>query len=461
VQNGSGRAVTPGVDAEYPEVRSVKTVEQINEKIRRKEAVVLTAEEVVKLAEKKSPGEIARDVDVVTTGTFSPMCSSGAFINFGHTDPPMRMEEITLGGVQLHGGLAAVDAYIGATQELKEDKAFGGAHVIEALVRGERLPLRAKGKGTDCYPRREYEGFVDKGTLRDFFLFNPRNACQNYAVAVNGSDRTIYTYMGKILPGFAGATYSTSGELSPLLKDPGMRTVGLGTRIFLCGNEGYVAWQGTQFRSPSRTNAYGVPVDAARTLSVVGDARYMNPRYIRAAYFKNYGVTLFVGIGIPIPILDEGIALSVSRSNEQIETEIKDYSKAQKPVVGYTNYAQLQSGWVEINGKKARTSSLSSLYMAREIAGVLKEWVRTGSFELTSPSHVLGERALQRGFGGPVEDSCGLGDERCLHCGACVSLCMPGALTLEQGRVSFDSLRCNGCGECSDSCPLGVKLPPQ
>lgn len=58
----------------------MKTVEQINEKIRRKEAVVLTAEEVVKLAEKKSPGEIARDVDMVTTGTFSPMCSSGAHV---------------------------------------------------------------------------------------------------------------------------------------------------------------------------------------------------------------------------------------------------------------------------------------------------------------------------------------------------------------------------------------------
>ena len=439
----------------------MKTVEQINERIRRKEAVVLTAEEVVELARKKSPGEIAREVDVVTTGTFSPMCSSGAFINFGHTDPPMRMEEVTLGGVELYAGLAAVDAYIGATQESKEDKTFGGAHVIEALIRGDRLPLKARGKGTDCYPRKEYEGYVQKKTLRDFFLFNPRNAYQNYAVAVNGSNRTIYTYMGKILPGFACATYSTSGEISPLLKDPELRTIGLGTRIFLCGNEGYVAWRGTQFRPPTRTNASGVPVDAAATLSVVGDAKHMNPRYIRAAYFKNYGVTLFVGIGIPIPIIDEDVAYGVSRPNEEIETEIKDYSKPEKPVIGYANYAQLQSGWIDINGKRVRTAPLSSLSMAREIANVLKSWVLGGTFELTNPVRRLGDDPPEGVSKGLYERSYGLGDEKCIQCGACVGLCAERALTIEDGQVSFYRARCNDCGECFDACPVGVKVPPK
>jgi len=439
----------------------MKTVEQINERIRRKEAVVLTAEEVVELARKKSPGEIAREVDVVTTGTFSPMCSSGAFINFGHTDPPMRMEEVTLGGVELYAGLAAVDAYIGATQESKEDKTFGGAHVIEALIRGDRLPLKARGKGTDCYPRKEYEGYVQKKTLKDFFLFNPRNAYQNYAVAVNGSNGTIYTYMGKILPGFACATYSTSGEISPLLKDPELRTIGLGTRIFLCGNEGYVAWRGTQFRPPTRTNASGVPVDAAATLSVVGDAKHMNPRYIRAAYFKNYGVTLFVGIGIPIPIIDEDVAYGVSRPNEEIETEIKDYSKPEKPVIGFANYAQLQSGWIDINGKRVRTAPLSSLSMAREIANVLKSRVLGGTFELTNPVRRLDDDPPEGVSKGLYERPYGLGDEKCIQCGACVGLCAERALTIEDGQVSFYRARCNDCGECFDACPVGVKVPPK
>jgi len=98
-----------------------KTVAEINEKIKKGEAVVLTAEEVSKMAETASPEEIAKKVDVVTTATFGAMCSSGAFINFGHADPPIRMEEITLNNVPVYGGLAAVDTYVGATAESKTD----------------------------------------------------------------------------------------------------------------------------------------------------------------------------------------------------------------------------------------------------------------------------------------------------------------------------------------------------
>jgi len=114
-----------------------KTVAEINEKIKKGEAVVLTAEEVSKMAETASPEEIAKKVDVVTTATFGAMCSSGAFINFGHADPPIRMEEITLNNVPVYGGLAAVDTYVGATAESKTDPTYGGAHVIEDLLKGK------------------------------------------------------------------------------------------------------------------------------------------------------------------------------------------------------------------------------------------------------------------------------------------------------------------------------------
>jgi glycine cleavage system pyridoxal-binding protein P len=70
-----------------------KNLRRNHEKIRRGEAVVLTAEEVSKLALTASPEEIAAKVDVVTTATFGAMCSSGAIINFGHADPPIRMEK--------------------------------------------------------------------------------------------------------------------------------------------------------------------------------------------------------------------------------------------------------------------------------------------------------------------------------------------------------------------------------
>ena len=114
-----------------------KTYQEINEKIKNGEAVILTAEEVSKMSEKVSPEEIVDKVDVVTTGTFAPMCSSGVFINFGHTEPAMRMEKITLNDVPAYGGIAAVDAYLGATAEKPGDITYGGAHVIEDLLNGK------------------------------------------------------------------------------------------------------------------------------------------------------------------------------------------------------------------------------------------------------------------------------------------------------------------------------------
>ena len=78
-----------------------KTYAEINDKIKKGTAVVLTAEEVSELAKTLSPKEIAEKVDVVTTATFGAMCSSGAFLNFGHTTPPIRMEKIELNGVRV------------------------------------------------------------------------------------------------------------------------------------------------------------------------------------------------------------------------------------------------------------------------------------------------------------------------------------------------------------------------
>ena len=370
----------------------MKTIEQINKRIERGEAVVLTAEELVKMAKETNPRQLVEKVDVVTTATFAPMCSSGAFVNFGHTNPPMRMEQITLSNVEVYGGIAAVDGYIGATQESRYNKTIGGAHVIEALIRGDDIFLKTKGKGTDCYPGVEFEGYINKDLINDFFLFNPRNAYQNYAVATNSSDKTLYTYMGKLLPNYRNATYSTSGELSPLLKDPNMQTIGLGTRIFLCGAEGYVVWQGTQFRNNVETNEYGIPVSGARTLAVIGNAKHMNSKYIKAAYFKNYGVTVFIGIGVPIPVLNEEIAYFASRSNKEITTEVRDYGKEGKPVIGHVNYSQLRSGVIEVAGHRIRTSSISSLSMAREIANTLKRWIQEGSFLLTQPVMLFKEK---------------------------------------------------------------------
>lgn len=361
-----------------------KTYAEINDKIKKGTAVVLTAEEVSELAKTLSSKEIAERVDVVTTATFGAMCSSGAFLNFGHANPPIRMEKIELNGIRVSGGLAAVDTYVGATDCNPENPSYGGAHIIEDLIAGKEITLEAWGKGTDCYPRKHIKTVITKDTINEAILYNPRNAYQNYNVATNSTDKIKYTYMGTLLPKLRNASYSTAGELSPLLNDPECRTIGLGTRIFLCGTEGYVTWNGTQFHSTKETNEYGIPTSNARTIAVIGDLKNMSTEFLRGVYYEKYGVSMFVGIGIPIPILDEDLARRVSIRNEQIETTVVDYGNGNK-ILGKTNYAALQSGEIEINGHKIKTAPVASLSKARQIAEILKSWIQKGDFQLTKP----------------------------------------------------------------------------
>ena len=383
---GSLRGAERGDDRTMRE--RYRTYQEVNERIRNKKAVVLTAEEYLSLADEKGVSAAAEQVDVVTTGTFAPMCSSGAFVNFGHSDPPIKMTRVSLNDVPAYAGLAAVDAYIGAT-EVSDTRGleYGGAHVIEDLVAGRPVHLKATAYGTDCYPRREFEGDLCLEDLNQAFLFNPRNCYQNYAAATNSSNRTIYTYMGILLPRFGNVTYSTSGQLSPLFKDPLYRTIGIGTRIFLGGGQGYVAWEGTQHNPGQARDDRGVPLGPSGTLSLIGDLKGMNTGFLRACVFEGYGVSLFVGVGVAIPVLDSDLASTLAIKDHQIFTSVFDYSvpSRSRPALRRVSYAELRSGRVELEGKTVRTAPLSSYFKARQITGVLKDWILQGRFLLTEP----------------------------------------------------------------------------
>ena len=390
-----GRAGSARMDTSTPPEGGglvVKTYEEINERIRKGEAVVVTADEMTEIVKSEGARKAARRVDVVTTGTFGPMCSSGAFINFGHSEPPIKMSRVWLNDVPVCADLAAVDAYIGATASSEtEGIAYGGAHVIQDLVEGKSIRLRASAYGTDCYPRKEIETLVSKDTVNQAYLFNPRNAYQNYASATNGSQRTIYTYMGVLLPNFGSVTYCSAGQMSPLLNDPLYRAVGVGTRIFLGGTAGYVAWQGTQHKGSVERSPGGTPVGPAASLALIGDLKQMDSRFIRGARFHRYGVTLYVGVGIPIPVFDEEMAAFTGVADSEIETSVFDYSqptRAREPL-RRVSYAELRSGSVRLGDRKVPTAPLSSYKVARQIAANLKAWIREGAFLLTAPVEPL------------------------------------------------------------------------
>ncbi len=366
----------------------MRTYAEINEKIKSGNVIVVTAEEVVDIVKEVGIDKAYEQIDVVTTATFGPMCSSGAFVNFGHSNPAIRMEKITLNDVPVSGGLAAVDTYIGATEEsLEKGQEYGGAHVICDLIAGKDIVLKATGKGTDCYPKTAIETVINKESVNEAYLFNPRNCYQNYAAAANTSERPLYTYMGMIPSNLSCINYSTSGTLSPLLNDPYYKTIGIGTRILIGGAQGYVSWRGTQFNAGCERDENGIPIATGGTLALIGDIKQMDSRYIAPAVYEKYGVSMFVGVGIPIPILNKEMIKHVSVGNDEIKTNVLDYSVAEgsKPVLARVSYEELQSGKVVIDGKTIKTAPLASLKKAREIANLLKEQIKKGEFTLTQP----------------------------------------------------------------------------
>ncbi|MBL7157528.1 MAG: homocysteine biosynthesis protein [Candidatus Omnitrophica bacterium] len=382
-----------------------KTIKEINEKIKKGEAVVVTAEEITDIVKRDGPEKAAERVDVVTTGTFGPMCSSGAYFNIGHSKPKIKIGggKVTLNNIPAYAGFAAVDIYIGATALAEDDPRnkvfpgkfeYGGAHVIEDLVAGKDIKFVATAYGSDCYPRKKLATLINIKDLNEAVLFNLRNSYQNYNVAVNlNKGRTIYTYMGSLKPDLGNANYCSAGQLSPLLNDPLYKTIGIGTKIFLGGGTGYITWQGTQHSPCVKRKTNQVPEAPAGTIAVIGDLKRMKPNWLRGASFEGYGATLTVGLGVPIPILNREIAKYTAVKDEAIYAKIVDYShdypNGVSRALGEVNYKELRSGSIKIRGKDVPTASLSSYAKAREIAEILKGWILKGNFLLTEPVALL------------------------------------------------------------------------
>jgi len=392
----------------------MRTLEEINEKITNQKATVWTVEELKIRLVDLSIQEAFAQVDVICCGTFEPMESSGAMINLGHTDPPIKIRQCWLDGVPAYAGFGAVDLYIGATatadssssgETLETQKKLGnsigrrgGGHVIEDLIAGKSVNLRAIGQVTDCYPRSSFEARITKETINQFYLYNPRNLYQNFIVGVNGGERLLHTYLGPLQPRLGNAVYSNTGALSPLLNDPYLNVIGIGSRIFLGGTIGYIAWEGTQHFPLQKRLDNGTPLGPASTLALIGDAKEMNSRYVRGCHFKNYGPSLMLGVGLALPVLSEEVIKYCGVTDEEIVAPVVDFAipRRVRPTFGLVSYSQLKSGRIIIDGKTVRVAPLASIPLSREVAATLKNWIESGKFNLTQPvAHLSMERVFK------------------------------------------------------------------
>ena len=378
----------------------MRTIDRINDKIAKSSAVVWTSEELKLKVKEIGIKEAFKLVDIITTGTFEPMESSGAIINLGHTDPPIKIRQCWLDGVPAYAGFGAVDLYLGAgaiaesPSEIAElsnvtplSKLRGGGHVIEDLIAGKSVHLRAKGVVTDCYPRASFEINITKDKINQFYLFNPRNLYQNFIVGVNGGDRPLYTYLGPLQPRLANAVYSNPGAISPLFNDPDLELIGIGSKIFLGGGIGYVAWEGTQHFPLQKRLPNDTPIGPAATLALIGDAKQMDRRWVRGCYFKNYGSSLMLGVGVALPVLSEEVIVKCAVTDENLVAPVVDFAipRRVRPTFGLVTYKQLKSGQITIEGKAVRTAPLASVSFSRQVALELKQWIENGKFTLSKP----------------------------------------------------------------------------
>ncbi len=56
----------------------------------------------------------------------------------------------------------------------------------------------------------------------------------------------------------------------------------------------------------------------------------------------------------------------------------------------------------------------------------------------------------------PLSQDIRRNDERCVHCGACLTACPSGALSADRGTmmIEFDSEKCIACELCVTACPV-------
>jgi CBS domain-containing protein len=149
----------------------------------------------------------------------------------------------------------------------------------------------------------------------------------------------------------------------------------------LCGAQGMVVGEGTQHS----------PAGGFGTLMVTGNLKEMSQDYLRAATMTGYGVTLYVGLGIPLPVLDIEVVRATAVRDQDIFVDLLDYGvpSRSRPVLRKVSYAELRSGAIEMNGEEIRTSSLSSFRKAREVAGELKHRIESGAMQLALPTRPM------------------------------------------------------------------------
>ncbi|MBC7121378.1 MAG: methanogenesis marker 16 metalloprotein [Candidatus Methanosuratus sp.] len=377
-----------------------KSYSEILERIERREAVVLTAEEVSHLVEERDRSSLV-EVDVVTTATRAVMSGTYAVLSFSVADPGsfQRAKKAWLNGIPAQVGpcpnenLGVLDLIVFGTAHSSDRPDYGGGHLFRDLVEGKTIHVVVQKDGGDLL-----QAEVGLENMPQARMFGSRHAFKNYSAFVNPGSHPVRTifHARDFEPHCQGATFSGCGQINPLKNDPLLETIGIGTRILLNGAEGYVLGMGTR-SSKERPN-----------LSGFADMHKMSAEYM-GGFVTGMGPECICSLAVPIPLVSPTILEEIARRDREIPLPVNDINT--RKVIGQADYGSV---WEDVD--------LEVEFDPQQCRGCRRCLV-----EMACPMRAVrydqGARAASRD------------GSLCFHCGLCVTECPNSAFRCHLGAL--------------------------
>ena len=378
----------------------IRSYSEIVERVERKEAVVMTAEEVSRLVQAGKASRLS-EVDVVTTATRAVMSGTYAVLSFPVASPGsfLRGRKAWINGIEVQVGpcpnenLGILDLMVLGTAHSRSRPNYGGGHLFRNLVEGKKALVEVE---TDCgrYIRTEV-GLEEMPFAR---LFGSRHAFKNYSAFVNAGSEPVATIFHRLAfaPQCAEATFTGCGLINPLKNDPLLESIGIGSRILLNGAEGYVIGTGTR-SSREKPN-----------LSGFADMHKMNPE-LMGGFVTSAGPECICSWAMAIPVVSQKILAEIARPDEDIPLPVSDVSS--RSAIGVADYGDVWTG-VDLDVMFEPDCCIScSSCRAEESCPMQAITHESGRVERDEPL--------------------------CFRCGLCVSLCPGGAFRSRLGAVEL------------------------
>lgn len=376
---------------------NIRTIEEINEKIKGGNVTVLTAEEVSELVSENNP-PIVEDVDVVTTGTCGIMSGTAAVLHVPVSEPGTfkKAKKILLNGVPGFPGpcpnewLGSVDMIIYGTAHSIYDDKYGGGFLFKDIVGGQEIEVEMESTDGDIIKSKT--NINEIGTAQ---MIGTRMAFKNYNSFTNPSKEIVSSIFHAIdmYGPYNGLSISGCGQLNPLQNDPLMKTICSGAKVLLNGSEGIIISPGTR-SSSEKPN-----------MMITADMKEMDAHYL-GGFKTGAGPEIFDSVAAAIPILNENILKQTFIQNKDIKLPVADI-RGRHNILGFTNYGEVWEG-----------SDERPVYHPENC--------------LECENCIVRERCPTNAYTNT------LNTKRCFGCGMCTYSCLNNAFTMNFGSVVFN-----------------------